>query len=335
MDSAEPWTKRLRQRRNGGKPAETSTTVQQGSIARRKPTTRKKEAVKRAGKEKETRSTTPSRESTNANSRKRKASNVDNDPINPDNARESKRTSSPEPLPPTPTSETRPATGLREAQAKRNKRNLTISPSPILTSQTSLPTPSRTGVYFDRMTGPVTTSPDLLNVASPIEDESPTFQAAMTDSHDSILLSPIASNQENLQSPGTLNINVVENSRVERPFLSAPATASSSEESSRRHTAEQSQGQHPLEPAFQYISTRSSKDSQPPTTEELSPVGRVLEYEKSDNVPKAQEMERLVTLANLAGTTTASSMNDDSFDLHRIDSGLFLGSYIFILLKLI
>ena len=333
MDPEEPWAERLRPRGDGSKRAETSTTVKQGSIAERKSTTRKKDAAKSTGKEAQ--SATPSRKK--AISWKRKTNNLDNDSVNPDHERESKRTCSPHPLPPTPTSETRQTGRSRNAQTQTDKPNLTISPPSIVESQVSLPTPSRTGGYVDRMTESTTALTDLSNGVSPIgAEKSPTLQAATTEVNNSVLVSPPASDQGNLQLPSTLSINVVESSRVERPYHSAPATTSSFQESSRRDTIEQSQAERTLEPAIEFISARISRDNQSPTTEELPQVGRLLDYRNPDYVVETHGIERLLTLANLAENTPAASQtNEDPLDLHEIVSGLFLGSYIFILRKLI
>ena len=217
-------------------------------------------------------------------------------------------------MPTTPTLETR----LRTAQKQRDKRNLTISPSTTVPTATLLPTPSMTDARFGRMTGSIA---DLPNSVSPIEVESLSSQSLITiDGTTSSLLSPPLSNQGNSHLPEILSINVGENSRIERPFRSAPASISSFEESSLRHTAEQSQAPPTLDTAFEYVPTRTSRDGQPPATEELSPVGRKLEYPKPENVAEAPGMERLLTLADLAVP----------LDVHEIVSGLFLGSYIFI-----
>ena len=114
MDSAQPWANRLRQRENSGKAAETSTTVQQGSIARKETVTRKNKAGKGAGKEPQ--SARPSGNPTRASSRKRKVNNLDNDSVHRDSERESKRTYSQEPLPTTPTLETRLRTAQKTAR---------------------------------------------------------------------------------------------------------------------------------------------------------------------------------------------------------------------------
>lgn len=320
MDSAQPWANRLRQRGNSGKAAETSTTVQQGSIASSENVTRKNKAAKRAGKGSQ--SARPAGNPARASSRKRKANNLDNDSVHRDGERESKRTCSQEPLPTTPTLETRRTERPRTAQKQRDKRNLTISPSTTVQIVNLLPTPSLTDARFGRMTGPIA---DLPNSVSPIEVESLTSQSLVTiDSTTSSLLSPPLSNQGNSQLPEIANISVGENSRIERPFHSAPATTSSFEESFLRHTAEQSQAPPTLKPAFKYVRTRTSRGSQPPATEELSPVGRILEYPRPENVAEVLEVDPLLTLAEFS-----------DLDLHEIVSGLFLGSYIFILRGLI
>lgn len=326
MDFPQPWTERLRQRGKSSKPAETSTTVEQGSASRSNTSTKKNEAAARAGKKRRT--AKPSGKPTNTGSRKRKANNHDNNYVHPDSEKERKRTCSSETLPPTPTSETRRSERLRTTQMPLDEHHVGILPSRAVLAETSLPTPSPIGTGFGHMAGSIATSTDLPNSVSPIKKASLILQSFLTtDVETSTLLTPPTSNEGNSQPPEALRVNVGENSTVERPSHSAPATTPSFEESSHRHTVEQSQPRRALEPAFECTSTRNSRDTRSIARGELPPVG----YREPDNVVEAQGMERLETLADIAKEFTPSQTSEGDLDLHNIIPYLFLGSYIVIL----